>query len=363
MKNNNTRVNTRNLVLLCASALLVAGAVACDGGGGDKGGKSAGGDKAAAGGGDKKANSGEFVPGQQDKAVDTSKAKFKGAGEFMPRPDAWPKYKLTQGPDYYTKDTLFEIIDGGSEGYIAYGVVEMAKAVYKPAEGKFQEEVNIEVYRFKDVLGSFGKFGRERSSCADNAEVGDNWCLRQSDLIFWKGSNMVKVQTFDDSKEAEAAILEVARKVDSVIKDKAELPAIFAKFPKDKRIAGAGGFTPQEPFGFIGMKNTFIHAYKPDGDAYKGEDESVLLYAAELGSPDEATKVFESIKKDIEGRKEVKDKGGVKPVEGAGDKAFMYEDMLGTQTVFLKGKVIGGGRDFKDVPTAGTMTKALFEGF
>ena len=69
---------------------------------------------------------GDFVPASEKpaeapaKAGEDKAASFKGAGKFLPQPEALGKsYRLEQGPEYYTKDTLFEVIDGASDSYIA----------------------------------------------------------------------------------------------------------------------------------------------------------------------------------------------------------------------------------------------------
>lgn len=304
---------------------------------------------------------GEFVPGQQDapKAVEVKADAFKGAGASLPNPANWDKYALTQDPEYFTKDTLFETIDGASDGYIAFGFAEMARGTYKPAQPtEGVDEINVEIYQFNDELGAFGKFGQERSACAAAEGVGVNWCLRQSDLLFWEGKNLVKVQTFDDSKAAEAAILEIARKVAEAIPGEAQAPKMLERFPAEGKVTGGGGYSPRDLFGFVGLKNAFTHAYQPAGDAYK--DSPVTLFAAEVGEAD-AKALLDSIRKTAEGQKAVQDNGGIKAIEGVGDEAFMYQDSLGTHTFILKGGVVAGGREFKDAEVARALTTALHQ--
>ncbi len=316
-------------------------------------------DKAPAKGGEfvpegkKKTGGGEFVPGQKEKpAAKKTDAKFEGAGEHLLKPGE-QGLKLEQGPDYYTKKTLFEIIDGASEGYIAYGMVQMAKAVYKAEEKDFKDEINVEVYQFSPKLGAFGKFAQERSSCADVVKYGEHWCVRQSDLIFWKGDKMVKVQTFDDSKAAEAAILRVGKEVEKRLSGTSEIPEPLARsFPKDKRVLGGGGYSPRDEFGFKGLGPVWMQEYSVG----KGK---AVLYMSKKKSPAEAQELFASMKATVEKLEKVKANGGLKKVEGAGEEAFVYDDGYGKHTIMRKGSVVGGGREFEEQAAAQALTKQL----
>ncbi|MEL6178308.1 MAG: DUF6599 family protein, partial [Myxococcota bacterium] len=213
---------------------------------------------------------GEFVPGKTDQPAKNAaaKAEFKGNGEFMPRPEAIKDaYTLIQGPDYYVKDTLFEQIDGASDGYIAYGFKELAKAVYKPTRKDFEEEINAEIYSFNKKWGALGKFSEERSSCEKADTMAANWCLRQSDVLFWKGPYLIKVQTFEEGPVAEEVILDIAKKIDATIKDAPTPPSEVAKFPKEHQIKGSVGWRVRDLYGFSGLKGAFIQHYRPPGDA------------------------------------------------------------------------------------------------
>jgi hypothetical protein len=338
------------LGLLFLSVVLLA---ACEG---EKTPES-GGEKAVA-----KKGGGDFVPGGLDKGAGdaAAKAEFKGVGLLFPRPEELKKYSLSQGPDYYTKDTLFEIIDGASAAYLEYGVTDMVKTVYKAKEGDYKDEINVEIYKFVKAESAFGKFGRERGECGEKKGLGDNWCVRQSDLIFWKGKHLVKVQAFDDSKAAEAATMEVASKVAAKIKEGAELPGVFAKFPTELRVAGSGGYSTIDPYGLGGLKNLYTMGYRPEGDAYKNPDDFISLYLSEFPNEDAAKTQFEAMKKLLDAQSVVKAKGGVKALDGV-EGAFVYTDKYKTHTFFLKAKVVAGGRDFSDEGTAKKMT-SLFKG-
>lgn len=347
-----------SLKALCAVLMVVGFAAACEKPK-EEGVKKPAGGEFVPEGAKKKGGDGEFVPGKEEqKSGKAAKAEFKGAGQYLLK-SGEEKLKLDQGPDYYTKENLFEIIDGASDGYIAYGMIQMAKGVYMAEQEKFKDEVNIEIYQYGPKNGAFGKFGEERSSCGGVEEHGDNWCIRQSDLIFWKGSMMVKVQTFDDSPEAEAAILKIAKLVEGKMPGAATPPAFMSKFPAADRIKGSGSWSPRALFGFSELKDAYTAEYRPAGEQYKAEGDFVTLFGAERASAEDAKKLFESLKSTAEKNEKIKAAGGLKALGGAGEQAFVYKDNYGTYSLVLKGKIVAGGRDFKDDATAERLTKAL----
>jgi hypothetical protein len=311
--------------------------------------------------------SGEFVPEDKKPAAPPEAtppptqpaAKFEGAAEHLAR-HGQEGLALEQGPEYYTKDNLFEIIDGASEGYIAYGMTQMAKAVYKPQSGDYKDEINVEVYRYEPPLGAMGKFAQERSSCADGHPA--HWCVRQSDLIFWKGAQMVKIQAFDDSPAGAAAILKVAQALEPRLPGDANLPEFLKKMPEANRVAGGAGWSPRDEFGFSGLGPVWLQDYKPDGDAYKAPEAKVVLFAAQKQTPEEAQKLFADIKAKVEGLEAVQKAGGVKALAEVGEEAFWFDDGYGKHTVTRKGAVVAGGRDFQEEATATSLTKLLAAG-
>ncbi len=306
---------------------------------------------------------GDFVPTEDKMAADpgdkepaAGKAEFKGAGAFLVKEDALGEaFALEQGPEYYTKDNLFEVIDGGSESYIAFGVTQMAKAVYKARSGDYTDEINVEVYEFGPELSAFGKFALERSGCKES-ETRTNWCLRDGDLIFWKGRKLVKVGAFDNTKAALEAIAFFAEKVDKAIPDAATMPAFFARFPEEHRVPGGGGWSPRDQYGIQGLNNVYLHTYRPPGDKYAAEGSAVTLFAMEPKGGD-AKAMFDKFRATVTAA--AKDKKSVVSLDGVGDGAFIYSDGYGTHSVVFKGKVLAGGRDFQDDATAKSMTMAL----
>ncbi len=119
------------------------------------------------GGKTQKKGGGEFVPGKTDKTTPKSDAKreFKGAGTFLVKEGELEGLTFDQGPHYFTKDNLFETLDGGSEGYIAYKMVQMARGSYKGKMDGFDDEVAVDIFKFSEDLGAFGEATDQVMSC------------------------------------------------------------------------------------------------------------------------------------------------------------------------------------------------------
>jgi len=307
------------------------------------------------------AGGGEFVPGAAEpvKAAPAEASTFRGPALGLLKTDEVAGYTLTQGPDYYVKDKLYELMDGASDGYIAYGFSELAKGVYKAApDKKLGEELTIEVFQFEDRLGALGKFAEERSNCQKMDAHPENFCLRSSDLLFWKGPMMVKVQTFDDTPEAEAAIIQLAQAVDKKLEGDATLPAMHGKFPAEGKLKGSEGYLVRDSFGFAGLKGLHTALYAQGEGA---EDEAATLFAVDRGTPEEAHKELDAIKALLGADDGIKARGGLQPLAGLGDEAFAYTDAVGTHTFLIKAGVFAGGREFKDMETAKKLTGLLVE--
>ncbi|MEN6320373.1 MAG: DUF6599 family protein [Syntrophaceae bacterium] len=93
----------------------------------------------------------------------------------------------------YTKDTLFDHINGEAELYFPYGFEVLATATYMNRSNP-EEWVVADVYRMGSLLNAFGIYSNYRRSDAVSIAVGAEGFVSPSQLMFYQDRYFVRLQ-------------------------------------------------------------------------------------------------------------------------------------------------------------------------
>ncbi len=96
-------------------------------------------------------------------------------------------------PALFTKETLFDHINGEAELYFPYGFDALATARYvkKAASGS---EIVADVYRMGSLLDAFGIWSNYRKADAPGCAVGADCVLSSSQMLFYQDRYFVRLQ-------------------------------------------------------------------------------------------------------------------------------------------------------------------------
>jgi len=169
-------------------------------------------------------------------------------------------WTLQEQPKTYFPGTLFEFIDGASEAYLSYDFRELLVAEYQKTGS--ETTVTLEIYDMGTSLNAFGIFSSERYP--DNAEVGSGSAgyLEEEVLNFISGRYYVKLICYNGEEKTATYLKLFAQAVDSKIKERASLPAIFRCFPDENRLKNSEKFIKKNFMGFDFLKNGYAVSYR-----------------------------------------------------------------------------------------------------
>jgi len=108
----------------------------------------------------------------------------------------------------YDRTTLFDYLDGGAEVYLAFGYREVL--VRKFAD-EAKNEINLDIYDMGTSAEAFGMFSCDRQD--PEAGLGQESEYGLGLLRFYQGRYFVSITVSGDEAKAEAAILELGRKI------------------------------------------------------------------------------------------------------------------------------------------------------
>lgn len=162
----------------------------------------------------------------------------------------------------FVGDSLWEYIDGDAEIYHKYDFAEVATSDYKSANDEFVTDI----YRFNTPLGAYGLYTVVRPPAPDTTRLGVQGFVDPSMVTFVKGNFVVRLIGFNASEQVANDLLDIARKVDSLLPGTTSRPADFTLFPTDSVIPASDKVIGESFQGQAFLVNFFTQDYALGAD-------------------------------------------------------------------------------------------------
>jgi len=147
---------------------------------------------------------------------------FVADSHFFNLPKRIGDWKLSNTLRYYTKDTLYEYLNGGADFYLSYNVEQVLVATYR----KDAKEIVVEIFKTPSSEDSFGLFHRD---IKQYIEIGQGATYGDGMLRFWKGSFYLKLySTYHVNKND---LIKMSSVISSQISEKGEIPFLVKILP------------------------------------------------------------------------------------------------------------------------------------
>ena len=161
-------------------------------------------------------------------------------------PSGWT---LKDPPETFTKETLFEHIDGQADLFIHYGFEKSIFAIYQN-DNSSDDRIDVDIYDMGNPLQAFGVFSRFRQE-GSAAGIGLDSSLGDHHAIFYKGRYFVVLQAVETNA---SALKRLATEIESRISDNAGPPKEIEYFPKNGLKPGSIEYFPDGLLGYQFLK-------------------------------------------------------------------------------------------------------------
>jgi len=163
--------------------------------------------------------------------------------------DGWTKSGVQR---IYTRQNLFDYIDGGAEVYLAYGFQRLTVLRYAATSPDSAEKgsITVEVWRMDSSADAYGLFSLERD--AEKINVGQDGVYGYDRVRFWK--DRFFVDCFAEQEVAREVLTKIGKKIASKIKKNGDRPPLVSKLPRDNLISGSVHFFHQ----YLVLKNLYF---------------------------------------------------------------------------------------------------------
>jgi hypothetical protein len=148
--------------------------------------------------------------------------------DYLPGAADLPGWSQEETPHTFTQDTLWDLMDGGAEVYVEYGVEGAASARYKhPSKGNVQ----VEIYAMKDAGAAFGIYSFNSRTKGNPVQIGDEALLTDYYLLVRKGACFLSFTAVSNPATTMPACLELARAITARIPSVAGKPDLLSRLP------------------------------------------------------------------------------------------------------------------------------------
>jgi Family of unknown function (DUF6599) len=137
-------------------------------------------------------------------------------------------WKTGREDQVFTRDDVFDYMDGGGEIYLAYDFEFVFVREYVREEAP---SLVVEIYRMSSSQDAFGVFTHDTDG--DDVELGQGAIYGAGLLRFWKDTIFVRILADRETPEAKAVIFELGAKIAGAIAEEGEKPALVKALPTE----------------------------------------------------------------------------------------------------------------------------------
>ena len=258
--------------------------------------------------------------------------------EPLPAPSCSAVPGLTQlGPARrYDGETLFDYMDGNSEGYFAYGFQLMLGVTCVNAAS---DQLVIDVSLMGDADRAWGIFTANRDVRSPVEPIGSAGQLLPRRATFAKGSVYAEIAASPE-KDHGAALQSFVAALERTLPGESRLPRALAWFPDDGLEPGSLRLVPQSVLGLRLLPSGWLAQYAAG-----------RAFVAPLASSDAAAATLTKLRARF---------ADAQPVGRLGDEAFSARDAyLGGLLMFRKGASVAGVANVAPGRDATPLARAL----
>jgi hypothetical protein len=173
-------------------------------------------------------------------------------------------FQITEAAQYYDAGNLWDYIDGGAPGYLAYGFKQAA--AFTVVHSADQLEFVVDIYDMGDALNAFGIYSSERAPDGTAANAGSEGYRTENALFFWQDRYYVKIVGYAAAPTMAATSSKLAAILSRKLPPRGAPPKLFSAFPQEGRVPRSERFLARDVLGQRFLRNGYIVEYtKKDG--------------------------------------------------------------------------------------------------
>jgi hypothetical protein len=222
---------------------------------------------------------------------------------LLPKKDLPKEWARVEAAQTFTKNTLFQRINGQAELFFKYGFQESVFAIYQNRKSR-EDQIEVDIYDMGNVLQAFGVFSRFRNEDRPGG-FGLDSSLDDHSALFYLGKYFVMLYAPEPNQEV---LRQFSRLILLKISDPSPPPREISYFPKNGLKPGSIQYFPEGLLGHQFLKRGFqgtyvekteVKAKVEDKDGIKTGQKEFKLFLAIFQNPQKANNALRVFKDDL----------------------------------------------------------------
>ena len=176
---------------------------------------------------------------------------------LLPEVDSW---SMTEKPESYYPENLFEYINGAAEIYLAYEFKELIVA--QQQRDQSEKNVAVEIYDMGNETNAFGIYSAERYPDNRFIKMGLQGYLEEGTLNFLVDRYYVKLLCFECEDQSEEVLKAFSQKIVERVGQSGSLPLLLKAFPSKRLQPYSENFVLRNFMGYSFLHNGYSAKYK-----------------------------------------------------------------------------------------------------
>jgi hypothetical protein len=203
--------------------------------------------------------------------------------ERFPEVKGWT---FTRWEKTYTRENLWDSIDGAADLFLSYGFTDLHIGRYVDSAGT---DVRVELYGHDSRANAFGIYSQERNPDYHFIDVGTQGYIEDGVLNFLCGSYYVKISSQAPGKEGRDAMMLIAQRVEERLGGERGFPPELALFPSDGRLANTESYVSQNFLGYSFLHSAYVAEFDAGG--------SFKMFIIDAGTADQVEEMVTTYQK------------------------------------------------------------------
>lgn len=204
-----------------------------------------------------------------------------GHYKFFTDIDGWEK---PEEIDVYTPETLWDIINGAADVFMAYDFQELYWGEYTCSDDN-SVYIVMEIYRQGSPVNAFGVYSQERPGQPELIDVGVQGYTAPGVLHFFVADCYVKIRSHDRSDKTARAMEEMAKHVSGILDPDPQFPPIVNMLPEKGKVEYSEQYINTNFLGHPFLSEAFVTTYDIDGKQFN-------LFVIKKDNRDESKKIL-----------------------------------------------------------------------
>jgi hypothetical protein len=223
----------------------------------------------------------------------------------------------------FEPETLFDYMNGNSEGYLIYGFQKMRGVTCGQGGATFI----VDVSEMPDAESAYGLFASHRDPRAETEPIGMSGQILPQRAIYVKGNFFVEIAANPAAEDHTEALRAMAKALEAITPGEVKAPEPLSWFPVDGLDEASVRLIPQSVLGIGMLRRGYVAQYE-FGRAFLIREDS----------PSQAAAVMEKLRKRF----------GQTEAVSLGDESFRTDDKYLDRLVFFrKGPYLAGFANLK----------------